>query len=275
MRELHQANGWAQSELIVHFGLGDHAFVDQLEIRWPSGQVDFIDNIPADQEIRVIEGRGEWYPAPRSVWDVPPPKTVEFGESLSIDVVARPALFEPAATITRIVGDLSSLGGPAEVPLVDQEDGSYRLEATFTVGGMSDLRDIEVFVEQSTSLGPYWINLSRNVEVLGEPITAVLEEHQPTLPEQFELQQNYPNPFNSSTVIRLDLPKDGEIQLVVYNLMGQKVAELIDGPRQAGSYTLRWDGRDLEGRELASGVYVYRLRGGSELVETRKMALVR
>ena len=60
MRELYGGFGWVQDEMIVHFGTNQATSVDQLEVRWPSGQVDFIDNIPADQHIRVIEGQGTW-----------------------------------------------------------------------------------------------------------------------------------------------------------------------------------------------------------------------
>ena len=273
-RELISADSWYQDDLRLHFGLGEATVVDQLEVRWPSGQVDVINSVPADQTIRIIEGRGEWYPAPRSGWDVPPPKTVGFGETLSLDVVARPTLFEPTATVMRIVGDLSSLGGPADVPLVDLGDGSYRLEAEFTVGTMNEERDIEVFVEQATSLGPQWMNLSRNVEVTGAPATAILETFDANLPTAFELDQNFPNPFNSGTVIRFALPEARSVELAVFNLSGQKVARLIQGVREAGQYTVRWDGRDDSGQSLASGVYLYRLQAGDQ-VETRKLLLLR
>jgi len=95
-----------------------------------------------------------------------------------------------------------------------------------------------------------------------------------SLPRSFSLAQNFPNPFNSSTVIRFELPEDGEVELAVYNLAGQRVAVLAQGWREAGTYTVRWDGRDEGERELASGVYLYRLRAG-ERMETRKLALVR
>ena len=104
--------------------------------------------------------------------------------------------------------------------------------------------------------------------------TAVLEEHTTTLPQTFSLDQNYPNPFNSGTVIRFSLPKSGEVELSVYNLAGQKVAALVEGVREAGTYTVNWDGRDDRGRALASGVYLYRLRDGEQQVETRKLVLV-
>ena len=95
------------------------------------------------------------------------------------------------------------------------------------------------------------------------------------LPRSFVLQPNYPNPFNSNTVIRFSLPADGPIHLSVYNLAGQKVATLVAGHREMGTYTVHWDGTDESGSELASGMYVYRLQAGKEWVETRKLVLVR
>ena len=274
MRELISADGWVQDELRLHFGLGERTSVDQLEIRWPSGQVDFIDDIPTDQSIRVVEGRGEWYPALRTVWDVPPPAVVEFDQTLNLRAVVRPALFEPSATIASITADLSGLGGPQAVPLVDQEDGTYLLEAEFVVGGTSVLRDVEVFIEQETTLGLQWINLSRDIAVSGDPNTAILEEYAAGRPESFALAQNYPNPFNAGTVFRFALPADADIDLSLYNLAGQQVATLVKGRRAGGTYTVRWDGHDDDGRALASGVYLYRLQVGMQ-VETRKLVLLR
>lgn len=82
------------------------------------------------------------------------------------------------------------------------------------------------------------------------------------LPDTPWLGQNYPNPFNSSTVIRFALPQRDQVELALYSLAGQKVATLAQGLREAGTYTLRWDGRDDDGRELASGVYLYRPTAG-------------
>ncbi|MBI2502337.1 MAG: T9SS type A sorting domain-containing protein [Candidatus Latescibacteria bacterium] len=65
-----------------------------------------------------------------------------------------------------------------------------------------------------------------------------------------------------------------DVELAVYNLAGQRVVRLAEGVREAGSYTVRWDGRDEQGHELASGVYLYRLRAG-ERVQTRKLLSLR
>ena len=80
-------------------------------------------------------------------------------------------------------------------------------------------------------------------------------------------------------MIEYQLPQSGEMQLIVYDVTGQRVARLASGLRQAGTYALRWDGRDDAGRRLASGVYLYRLEAaavtGNRIVQTRKLLLIR
>ena len=104
--------------------------------------------------------------------------------------------------------------------------------------------------------------------------TAVLTEEGDILPQSMRLEQNYPNPFNSQTVIRFSLAQQTELELAIYNLLGQKVAALLDQRRPAGEHVVSWNGRDETGAELASGVYVYRLRTESH-VATRKLLLLR
>jgi hypothetical protein len=101
-----------------------------------------------------------------------------------------------------------------------------------------------------------------------------VSEQAAALPQAFALQPNYPNPFNGSTVIRYSLPVRGDVELALYNLAGQKVVSLVRGPREAGTYTAIWDGRDDQGRELASALYLCRLQAGAR-VETRKLLLLR
>ncbi len=94
------------------------------------------------------------------------------------------------------------------------------------------------------------------------------------LPSQTQLQQNAPNPFNSETVISWFLLEPGPVRLEVFSLTGQRVAVLHRGSDKPGRHRLHWDGRDDEGRPLASGVYLYRLVTG-EGVLTRKLTLLR
>ena len=93
------------------------------------------------------------------------------------------------------------------------------------------------------------------------------------LPQGFALGQNYPNPFNPGTVIPYQLATDGYVRLEVFNLLGQRVATLVDGEQLAGAYAVPWDARDAAGYGVAAGVYIYRLTAGGESA-TRRMVLV-
>ena len=91
---------------------------------------------------------------------------------------------------------------------------------------------------------------------------------------EFRLQQNHPNPFNPSTTIEFSLPIRGEVELAIYNLAGQKARSLLGAVLDAGHHSVAWDGRDEHGHELASGVYIYRLRAGKQ-VDRRKLLLLK
>ena len=93
-------------------------------------------------------------------------------------------------------------------------------------------------------------------------------------PTEFQLRQNRPNPFNSDTIIDFILSVSGPVDLAVFNLAGQRLAALVDGHREAGTYEVAWDGRSDRGRPLASGVYIYRLRTEKQLA-IRKLLLLR
>ena len=94
------------------------------------------------------------------------------------------------------------------------------------------------------------------------------------LPKEFVLSQNYPNPFNPTTTIGYSTPRDGEIQIEIYNLMGQKVRTLFNGIHQAGSHKVEWDGCDDLGNTLSSGVYLITLRSGN-FVTAKRMSLIK
>ncbi len=89
------------------------------------------------------------------------------------------------------------------------------------------------------------------------------------IPGVFQLGQNYPNPFNPSTTIRFTLPDRQQVTLAVYNLLGERVATLVNGMVDAGESSVQFDGAGL-----ASGVYLYKLQAGTS-VQTRRMMLVK
>jgi hypothetical protein len=89
------------------------------------------------------------------------------------------------------------------------------------------------------------------------------------LPSRLTLHQNYPNPFNPSTQIGYELPESADVRLDVYNVQGQRVATLVNGRQTAGAHSLSFDASNL-----ASGVYVYRLQSGGNVI-TRTMTLIK
>jgi hypothetical protein len=100
-------------------------------------------------------------------------------------------------------------------------------------------------------------------------ITDVKEESIKNLPVNFELSQNYPNPFNPATTIKFTLPSAGNVSLTIYNIIGQEVAQLVNGYREAGQYSVNWNASNL-----ASGIYIYRLESNNNII-TKKMALLK
>jgi subtilisin family serine protease len=115
--------------------------------------------------------------------------------------------------------------------------------------------------------------IAQKVKQRFEGVTGV-DDPQSTLPAAFHLSQNYPNPFNPSTTIAFDLTRSADIQLTVFNSLGQKVTTLVNGHFSAGHHEVSWMGTRDNGQPVASGLYYYRLEGGQQAV-TRKMMMVK
>jgi hypothetical protein len=99
-------------------------------------------------------------------------------------------------------------------------------------------------------------------------------KHITGIPKSFELFQNYPNPFNPQTQIRYDLPVSGNVRLIIYNILGQKVKVLVEEIQDAGYKSVIWDGKDIDGRDVASGIYFYKIEA-QNFVKTKKMVLLK
>ena len=94
------------------------------------------------------------------------------------------------------------------------------------------------------------------------------------LPQSFALHQNYPNPFNPITTINYDLPEDGQIKLVLYNIMGHQVIKLVHENQQAGYKSIRWNGRNTSGQVVSAGMYFYAIETNGHSA-IRKMVLLK
>jgi len=93
------------------------------------------------------------------------------------------------------------------------------------------------------------------------------------IPEAFVLEQNYPNPFNPTTTISYKLPRAETVRIIIYDLTGRQVRELLNESKDAGSYTVQWDGRNQADQTVATGLYVYQILAG-QFSQTRKMLFI-
>ncbi|NIR71236.1 MAG: T9SS type A sorting domain-containing protein [Phycisphaerae bacterium] len=106
-----------------------------------------------------------------------------------------------------------------------------------------------------------------------EFVTAETVQEEP-VPEEFGLEQNYPNPFNPATTISYQLPQAEKVSIVIYDLIGRQVRELINRNQEAGVHSVKWDGRDQARQTVAAGVYIYKITAG-QFSQVRKMVLVK
>jgi hypothetical protein len=108
----------------------------------------------------------------------------------------------------------------------------------------------------------------------------VIEMSGAEVPASYALEQNYPNPFNPTTTIRYALPVDARLTVTVFDVLGRKIATLVDDVQAAGVKSVEWSGRNGAGAQVASGVYFYRIdatpvAGGEAFTSMRKMMLLK
>ncbi|MFH1214672.1 MAG: FlgD immunoglobulin-like domain containing protein, partial [Candidatus Neomarinimicrobiota bacterium] len=107
-----------------------------------------------------------------------------------------------------------------------------------------------------------------------QPANGVKDEALPIV-TRFALEQNFPNPFNPTTEIRFAIPEKSDVQLSIYNLLGQSVRKVTYNDLNVGNYSFVWDSRDMHGNAVASGIYFYELRAGNKYHAMKKMVLVK
>ena len=126
-----------------------------------------------------------------------------------------------------------------------------------------------------------WYDLGVNqgddvgIRIRTSPTLALgVDDEDGSLPDMFDLASNYPNPFNPATTIAYTLRSRSQVEITIYNLLGQKVRGLVDKVQSAGEYEVIWDGLSDNGTQAATGVYIYRIDAG-EFSQARKMLLLR
>jgi len=95
------------------------------------------------------------------------------------------------------------------------------------------------------------------------------------IPSNFSLGQNYPNPFNPATTISFSVPQRSNVKVEIYSISGELVNIILNDELDAGNYNLTWDAKSVDGYDVSSGVYIYRMIANQNVVMSKKMALVR
>ncbi|MYA23892.1 MAG: T9SS type A sorting domain-containing protein, partial [Gemmatimonadetes bacterium] len=164
--------------------------------------------------------------------------------------------------ISSLIGFMLSVSVSA-APLIE---GQVRLDsgepvanAQVRIFDMSDLRQGAIARATTDATGYFAL-----------PLAALTGR---ALPQRFALGQNYPNPFNPSTIIPYQLTASSQVRLEVFNLLGQRIATLVDGERSAGFHTATWHATDGAGRAVGAGVYIYRMTVAAES-QTGRMVLI-
>jgi hypothetical protein len=167
---------------------------------------------------------------------------------------------------------------------ITEDDGSYSID-NLIPGTFSIVTDKEGYIAGSTP--SYNVGAGNNYEVNNAIISLTpesplaVDDRKNTRPSEFLLEQNYPNPFNPTTEIKYTIPEASVITLKIFNVLGQEIATLPAGLRDAGTYTVTWEGRDDRGNAVGSGVYFFKMvatsRDGKELLfnQVRKSLLLK
>jgi len=130
------------------------------------------------------------------------------------------------------------------------------------------------YTDNSTESGVTYFYQLEEVTVLGKT-----KKHPPIsitapVPVHFELFPNYPNPFNNATVFKYQIPTKTHVVIEIFNLLGRKIKTIVDETKDAGFYTVSWDGFDNQGLPVVSGIYFYHMSANS-FKATRKLTVVR
>jgi hypothetical protein len=141
-------------------------------------------------------------------------------------------------------------------------DSSYHLVGTVGQPVISEAQNSS----HSNHVG-FWY-LRRHPVIAGDEQTPI------SVPMEYRLEQNYPNPFNPETEIRFQLPQAGLVVIKIFNILGEEIRTLADAQYDAGYHRVRWDGKDKNGKSVASGVYLYQLRAG-RFSQVKKMSFIR
>ncbi len=179
-------------------------------------------------------------------YEIPSPSWANWGDFI-----------EPAGDAVSIFRGKSSNKGMA----VRKEGSGFKtVTFAFPVALAADITEFQTLLENS-------LIYSGAISDSEIPVDVVIFS-------KFSLSQNYPNPFNPTTEIVYNIPENTHVRISVYNILGQKVIDLVSENQKAGMHKVEWNGKDANGLDVAAGIYIYRMTTGN-FVSYKKMLLMR
>lgn len=255
---------------------------DVFQIYAPGASLEESGRIRFDGLLPETRGVGIYVWLPRDgIWEYVASDVSDAGVSGDVTRFGRYGLF--ADRTAPVVAGFEIVDDPPGLAFDYTEEGSGLSDVRMTVDGFP----VEVTLDPdagrltwapATALpdGDHILRLELNDRAgnAGSWETSVDLAHVIPLATTPVLHPNYPNPFNPSTHLAFDLPESGFVRLTIYNVLGQEIIRLLDGSTEAGRHSIRWDARDSGGREVAGGLFLYRLET-STVVLTRKMLFLK
>ncbi|MDY0083500.1 MAG: zinc-dependent metalloprotease family protein, partial [Ignavibacteriaceae bacterium] len=195
-----------------------------------------------------------------------------FGNKLetdkSIESFSMPPLPPPGSFDARISGDYR-LSESDEVTISVQTDD---YPVSILISDLEETNQIKYVLQEIVGgkvVNSYPVTDGDKIVITNKEISTLKIAKQEDVPTIYNLEQNYPNPFNPSTTIKFSLPEAAEVNLSIYNTLGEKLAELVNTDLAAGYYNFQWNAENI-----ASGIYIYQLKT-NKFVSVKKMLLLK
>jgi hypothetical protein len=195
----------------------------------------------------------------QSTFNTPPADTTKTVSRQWTIGETTPGSANAAITFQWNAGEVGSLFSTANTVFVSRDSAGTWIPSAATISGTGPYT--------ATTSG--WTSFSNFIVTNDSAVVTGVSSPTTTTPHTYALGQNYPNPFNPTTTISFDLPKQSDVTLKVYDLMGREVATLLNTTMQAGSHTALWNAS-----RCASGVYFYKLAAGT-YTAVKKLTLVK
>lgn len=247
----------AGSALAQDPGVRDSLIIETVFAELGDSTIDVRIYATTDDSIGFYNMPIAWYSSDSAIY---PTDITYYNVVVYWDIVEDSILYDPG--FIRLVG-WCDMAGPDNPPIITNNIRVHYWTIRFSINPQA----LPQVVVIDTTFDPIWGSLLFGIEggietfvpvltsgAIYYGITTDVDEKNQNLPDDFILLSNYPNPFNASTTIEFTLPEEAEIELAIYNILGQKIDDLVNEHKPAGKHSLVW-----HSEKLPSGVYFARL----------------